>query len=290
MNRTRVTAFAASALIGAFALSACTAGQQTAGAPVAEPQVLAKVTLAAADVDGLGKVVTDVDGRTLYRFDKDKAKPPTSNCDGECAVAWPPALAGETDIAADGVDEGIIGTLERGDGTMQLTLDGWPLYRFAKDKASGEAKGQGVGGTWYAATPEGKKAGVPAEPKNVVRLTAKEIGKFGTGVVDAKGYTLYRFDKDAAKPSKSTCDGDCAKAWPPVLAGDGTIAVDGVAEDVVGTVDRADGSTQLTLNGWPLYRFAKDTAPGEVKGHGVGGTWFAITPAGKKAAAATTGY
>ncbi|CRK56267.1 Secreted repeat of unknown function [Alloactinosynnema sp. L-07] len=288
MNRIRVTAFAASAVIGVFALSACTAGQQTAGAPVAAPEVLAKVTLAAADIEGLGAVVTDVEGRTLYRFDKDKAKPPTSTCDGECAVAWPPALAGDTDIAADGVDEELIGTLERGDGTRQLTLNGWPLYRFAKDKAVGEAKGQGVGGTWFAATPEGKKAVAEVE-KDAVRLTAKEIADLGTGVVDAKGYTLYRFDKDKAKPSKSSCDGDCAKAWPPVLAKD-SVDIEGIDEAIVGTVVRADGSRQLTLNGWPLYRFAKDTAPGEAKGHGVGGTWFATTPAGKKAAAAASGY
>jgi len=104
-------------------------------------------------------------------------------------------------------------------------------------------------------------------------------------VVTSQGYTLYRFAKDTAKPSKSTCAGGCATTWPPVL-GDGVPSVDGLSADLVGTVGRADGTQQLTLNGWPLYRFAKDTAPGDVRGEGVGGSWQAIGPDGKPAAAA----
>ncbi|MGQ0838879.1 hypothetical protein [Actinokineospora sp.] len=287
MNRTRATVLAASAVFSVMALTACVA-QSTDGSalPTTETEV-AQVRLAAAEIDGLGTVVTDQDGRTLYRFDKDKAKPPTSTCVAECATAWPPALAGDTEVAVRGVDDSLIGTVERADGARQLTLDGWPLYRFAKDQAAGQAKGQGVGGTWFAATPEGKKAGDQA----AVRLSAKEVGSLGTIVTDAKGYTLYRFDKDRAKPSKSTCDGDCAKAWPPALAGTGQVSLTGIDRTLVGTVTRADGAQQLTLNGWPLYRFAKDKAPGDAKGQGVGGTWFAATPEGKKAvAAAESGY
>ncbi len=52
---------------------------------------------------------------------------------------------------------------------------------------------------------------------------------------------------------------------------------------------RADGSTQVTLNGWPLYRFARDTAPGDTKGEGVGGTWHATGGDGKPAVAAKAG-
>lgn len=104
-------------------------------------------------------------------------------------------------------------------------------------------------------------------------------------VVTSEGYTLYRFAKDTATPSTSTCVGKCATAWPPVL-GDGVPAVDGLSADLVGTVGRADGTQQLTLNGWPLYRFADDTAPGDIKGQGVGGSWQAIGPDGRPATAA----
>jgi predicted lipoprotein with Yx(FWY)xxD motif len=104
-------------------------------------------------------------------------------------------------------------------------------------------------------------------------------------VVTSDGFTVYRFDKDSAKPSKSTCAGTCAEQWPPVL-GDGVPALAGVPQDLVGTIGRADGTQQLTLNGWPLYRFAEDTSPGDVKGEGVAGAWRAIGVNGKPASAA----
>jgi len=113
---------------------------------------------------------------------------------------------------------------------------------------------------------------------------ATSITPLGT-IVTSDGFTLYRFDKDTAKPSKSTCTGECAKTWPPLL-GDGTPALSGLAQGIVGTVGRADGTQQLTLNGWPLYRYAKDTAPGDTKGEGVGGTWRAVGADGKPASAA----
>lgn len=104
-------------------------------------------------------------------------------------------------------------------------------------------------------------------------------------IVTSDGFTVYRFDKDTSSPSKSACTGGCEKTWPPLL-GDGTPSLSGVPEGLVGTVGRADGSQQLTLNGWPLYRYAKDTAPGETKGEGVGGTWRAVGADGKPASAA----
>ena len=64
------------------------------------------------------------------------------------------------------------------------------------------------------------------------------------------------------------------------------MTLEGVEQRLVGTVTRADGSIQLTLAGSPLYRFAGDTRPGETRGQGVGGTWFAVTPAGARAAQA----
>ncbi|MFI6846299.1 hypothetical protein OG535_01435 [Kitasatospora sp. NBC_00085] len=109
--------------------------------------------------------------------------------------------------------------------------------------------------------------------------------QFGPIVVDGLNYTLYRFDKDTAKPSASNCNDACAAKWPPVPVSE-QATVKGVDAKLVGSVTRADGTKQLTLNGWPLYRFAEDKAPGETKGQGVGGTWFISTPDGKKAQAA----
>ncbi|TDV38607.1 hypothetical protein [Actinophytocola oryzae] len=119
-----------------------------------------------------------------------------------------------------------------------------------------------------------------------VQLEAGAAGDLDPVVVNGAGLTLYRFDKDTASPSKSNCDGDCAVTWPPVtVAKNGRIFIDGVEKSAVGVVERGDGSLQVTIGGWPVYRFAKDTKPGDTLGQGVGGTWFGVTPDGQKAGA-----
>jgi predicted lipoprotein with Yx(FWY)xxD motif len=107
-------------------------------------------------------------------------------------------------------------------------------------------------------------------------------------VATSDGFTVYEYTKDTNKPSASNCSGSCATSWPPVLASD-TPWLKGVAADKVGTVDRPDGTKQLTLNGWPLYRYAKDAQPGDTTGNGVGGTWKALNPDGKPVAPAAGG-
>ena len=105
----------------------------------------------------LGPIVVDGAGRTLYRFDNDSASPPASNCEGACAKLWPPVLVG-TQISLTGVNRSLLGTIKRADGTVQLTLHGWPLYRYAGDSAPGDVNGEGIGGVWFAARPTGAKA------------------------------------------------------------------------------------------------------------------------------------
>ncbi|NGM11648.1 MULTISPECIES: COG4315 family predicted lipoprotein [Micromonospora] len=104
----------------------------------------------------MGSAVVNQDGYILYRFDRDTNDPPSSNCDGQCAEVWPPAL---TDGAPElkGVSDDDVGTITREDGTRQITLDGWPLYTYIGDKKPGAWKGQGVGGTWFVVNPDGSK-------------------------------------------------------------------------------------------------------------------------------------
>ncbi|MHA6794083.1 COG4315 family predicted lipoprotein [Pseudonocardia bannensis] len=127
------------------------AAPQQAGA-AARPPAAAAGGLATATT-ALGTVVTS-DGLTVYRFEKDTAKPPTSNCDEKCAKAWPP-VTGDEAPALQGIRSELVGTIDRPDGTKQLTLDGWPLYRFAKDARPGDTTGEGVGGAWHAIAPDG---------------------------------------------------------------------------------------------------------------------------------------
>ncbi|MEV6169316.1 hypothetical protein AB0L99_13935 [Streptomyces sp. NPDC051954] len=139
-------------------------------------------------------------------------------------------------------------------------------------------------GDW--ANSPGKPAAAPAA-KKWVQLSAARAGDLNPVVVNGAGFTLYRFDNDTADPSKSNCNGDCATTWPPVVvAPGGKIFIDGVDKSAVGVVKRDDGNLQVTVGGWPVYRFSKDLKPGDTNGQGVGGTWFGVTPDGQKAGAA----
>ncbi|KFU75210.1 Secreted repeat of unknown function [Amycolatopsis lurida] len=119
-----------------------------------------------------------------------------------------------------------------------------------------------------------------------VQLKAVTADGIGRVVVNGAGMTLYRFDKDAPKSSKYACVGQCAQFFPPVLVTAGSrIFVAGVQRSEVGTVKRDDGTHQVVIGGWPVYRFVKDSKPGDVNGQGLSGTWFAVTPNGQKAGA-----
>ncbi|MBO2449019.1 hypothetical protein J4573_18090 [Actinomadura barringtoniae] len=260
--------------------------QQDTAQQVAEP-----TTLEVASVSKIGKVVTNGEGKTLYRFDKDTARPPASTCMGACAKAWPPVWASNEDPQVKGVDESLVGKVKRPDGKWQVTLNGWPLYTYAKDQSPGDAKGQGVGKTWYAAAPDGKKAAanVAAQPTQQggrwagwTSIKVKQDAKYGAIVTDGKGRVMYRYDKD--KPKDSTCFGACKKAWPPVtFNGWKKLKLEGIERKDVNFIERKDdGKCQLTINGWPMYYYEKDTTPGDTNGQAVGNVWWLVSPTGKK--------
>jgi predicted lipoprotein with Yx(FWY)xxD motif len=107
---------------------------------------------------GLGKVIVDSHGRTLYLFEKDKRG--RSACSGTCAAYWPPLLTSSKPVAAGGLKRSLLGTIRRSDGTKQVTFAGHPLYRFSGDSKRGQTSGEGLtdfGASWYAVSPSGKK-------------------------------------------------------------------------------------------------------------------------------------
>lgn len=107
----------------------------------------------------------------------------------------------------------------------------------------------------------------------------------GQVVVDARGMTLYMYTKDTRGATTSACTGQCLVAWPPVLA-TGAPTANGVT-GALGTIDTPDGKKQVTLDGWPLYTYAKDTKPGDTTGQNVGTVWFVLDPAGQPVRAAS---
>jgi predicted lipoprotein with Yx(FWY)xxD motif len=116
--------------------------------------------------------------------------------------------------------------------------------------------------------------------------------KYGKILVDAKGRTLYMLTAD--KHGKSSCYGQCASFWPPLVASSSHVTATGLKASLLRTTMRTDGRLQVTYNGHPLYRFAKDTKAGQTNGQGLnafGGMWWVLSPAGApiKQAAAPAG-
>ncbi|MGC9543839.1 SCO0930 family lipoprotein [Streptomyces sp. UG1] len=270
------------------------AGQESGASPSGGAGAGASAgELAVATNEELGELLTDSAGMTLYRFDKDTADPPKSNCDGDCASKWPPVPADDATAGKD-VDSSVLGSVTRSDGTKQLTIDGWPAYRYAKDTKAGDVNGQEVGGTWYALAPDGKKAkggsggggGAEAEAADLPGLSTRKDPKLGEIVIDKNGHTVYRFMKDTQWPMSTKCTGECLDKWPVVAPVD---AKDTEGIDLQGSTpnrgyvvfDRPDGIKQQSIDCVPIYTFAGDKKPGDTNGQGVGGTWFAVRPDGK---------
>ncbi len=234
--------------------------------------------------DALGSFLVDDKGMTLYLFTKDT--PNTSNCYDKCATAWPPLLTTGNPVSGDGVDASKLGTTTRTDGSVQVTYNSWPLYYYQKDKAPGDVIGQDVGSVWFVISPSGDKVEsaqateAPAAASGGATVNLGKNDTLGSFLVDDKGMTLYLFTKDT--PNTSVCYDKCATAWPPLLTTGDPVAGDGVDASKFGTTTRTDGSVQVTYNGWPLYYYAKDKAPGDVVGQEVGGVWYVVSAAGDK--------
>ncbi len=123
-------------------------------------------------------------------------------------------------------------------------------------------------------------------PAPVYQVDTGKVPKLGTVLVDGRGFTLYVFAPDKRSGS-STCYGECATAWPPLLLPAGVNQVPagpGVQQKLLGTTTRRDGTVQITYDKWPLYLWVIDSAPGQATGQNVnnlGGKWYVITPDGK---------
>jgi predicted lipoprotein with Yx(FWY)xxD motif len=158
--------WAAPVLAGAAAvLTACgTSTPSTAPATTttpAAPASSAATTGSGAVIStrstGIGTVLTNAQGHTLYWFAIDTAS--KSNCNGSCATFWPPVQGTPTAAAGTSLPKGF-GAITRSDGTKQATYDGHPLYTFAADTSAGATGGNGKnlsGGFWWAMTPSGAK-------------------------------------------------------------------------------------------------------------------------------------
>jgi predicted lipoprotein with Yx(FWY)xxD motif len=139
------------------------------GSTAALPASKVTKTLTGTAVKRMGEVVENENGFVLYRFDGDSNNPAKSNCNGDCAKVWEPALTNDGKPTLKGVAANVVGTVTRADGTKQLTIKGWPVYHYIGDKTPGTWKGQNVSGKWFVIKPDGAKnlTCVPAISKPV---------------------------------------------------------------------------------------------------------------------------
>jgi predicted lipoprotein with Yx(FWY)xxD motif len=157
----RITSIHALAGVAAVALAAVAVGcgggggGSTAASPPSKTTSGPAATVGVA-TSGLGKILVDSQGHTLYLFRKDSGT--KSACTGACAAAWPPVRANGKPTVGGGASASKLGTTTRTDGKPQVTYDGHPLYLFEGDRKAGDTNGQGstaFGGAWLALSPAG---------------------------------------------------------------------------------------------------------------------------------------
>ncbi|MDQ6659308.1 MAG: hypothetical protein M3Z00_14000 [Actinomycetota bacterium] len=143
-----ITSAPATTSAGSVAASGISSVAASGGGPVAATGASLRVAHSS-----LGNIIVDAAGRSLYLFTKDARGSGKSSCTGKCQATWPPLLATGTPTG-DGIT-GTLGTMPGPDGKKQVTLNGWPLYYFAADKAAGDVKGQGILKSWWVVTAAG---------------------------------------------------------------------------------------------------------------------------------------
>jgi predicted lipoprotein with Yx(FWY)xxD motif len=160
MTRNRHIAVIAGAVavsLLALGVAACGSGNGSTAA-TAPPKTASgrAATIGTANVGGLGTILVDSHGQTLYLFRKDSGS--KSACFGACASAWPPLRASANPTVGSGANASLIGTTPRSDGQPQVIYNGHPLYLYAADQHPGDATGQGstaFGAPWLTVSPSG---------------------------------------------------------------------------------------------------------------------------------------
>ena len=130
-----------------------------------------------------------------------------------------------------------------------------------------------------AAPPTDAPTQAPATTAAEPTVLAEEVGDAGTILVDgATGLTLYLFTEDEKGSGESACNEGCIAAWPALTVEEGETPTGGPGVDAakLGTIERDDGDIQVTYDGLPLYFFAQDTEPGDLKG--VYPMWETVEP------------
>jgi predicted lipoprotein with Yx(FWY)xxD motif len=230
---------------------------------------MAQTTALKTESTSAGTVLASSSGMTLYYFSKDKPGSGKSACSGSCASAWPP-LTGTVQAPAGVTLPGPVGFITRQGGVHQVTVNGYPMYTYSGDRSPGQVSGNNASGAWHVIN-IGAGAGKPSRGG----LLKAEMTSAGKVLANPHGMTVYYYTGDKPGSGTSACTGSCAKAWPPVVA-PVRLPAGLMLPGPLGVIVRPNGVRQVTVNGYPLYRYAGDKAPGQASGNGAGGEWHVI--------------
>ena len=210
------------------------------------------------ETESMGKVITDAYGRTLYFFTKDANG--ASLCTGGCLTNWPIYYA-EGIKVGEGLNAVDFGSIDRGDGTMQTTYKGWPLYYFVNDMLPGEMKGEGLIGKWFVAKPDYSIMITDNQLTGLNQVNYKADYTPGDEVIqyftDEKGKTLYTWTNDRFNINKFTKPDFSNNGVWPIYEKSQIVIPSVLNKSDFGVID-VYGKCQLTYKGWPLYYFGQD--------------------------------
>jgi predicted lipoprotein with Yx(FWY)xxD motif len=167
IKRKTTLALALAAVLATVVIAGCGGGGSSSSSSGAGGGSGTEGTIGTTEIEGLGSVLVDSEGMTVYDFTVDEGM--KSNCYGGCEGVWPPVTTTGKPTAGEGAMASALGTTKRKDGTLQVTYDGHPLYTYSGDKGPGEATGNEVEGTWFVldakgAQVKGQPTGGGAEP------------------------------------------------------------------------------------------------------------------------------
>lgn len=170
-------------VLGALAVGVAGAVLATGGAAVTP-------TVKSASNTALGTtILVGATGRTVYHYTDDHGK--NVDCKGACLKTWPPVLVAKSakPVAGPGLKTSKLGTITRPDGTVQVTYNGYALYRFSGDAKNGDVNGQGLEHSWYAIAPSGALVKVAPAASGGVSSSSGSGSSDGSGSADGGGTT-----------------------------------------------------------------------------------------------------
>ena len=155
-------ALGAAATVAACSSSSPSTAAGSPGRATASASSAAAVTISAKSVPGVGTILVNGQGQTLYLLTSEQGGKITCTDDNGCTKPWPDQELPKGDTAGKatgGANPALLGTIKSDDGDVYVTYGGWPLYTFAGDGGPGKANGEGItsfGGTWYVINAAGK--------------------------------------------------------------------------------------------------------------------------------------